>query len=252
MFRQLAAVLALTMPLAAFANAVVESIRGDARADNAPLSQDQRIFSGSEINTGAGARLVLAFDDGGKMILEENTRFRLVSFRYQEKAPAQDHAVFDLLRGALRVITGALASRNRELYALRTPQVTIGVRGTDFMVAAIDGSYVNVVSGQVALSNTAGTAVFGPGSIVSAATNAALAAPISASALPAAAGSAFQSMGSITIAAGSGAAGGAVAGTAAGAGLGVAAPVVFMGAAIAGAAGALKGDEDTPAATTHH
>ena len=252
MLRQLAAVLALTVPLAALADATVESVNGIARAGPDPIFMGQRLPEGSEILTGPDSRLVLAFDDGGKMVLDQDTHFRLVSFRYQASAPAKDHAVFDLLRGALRVVTGALARRTPQVYAVRTPQVTIGVRGTDFMVAVVNPTYVSVLTGQVALTNGAGTAVFGAGSIASAATNAALAAPISASALPAAAGSAFQSMGSITIAAGGGAAGGAVAGTAVGGtGLGVVVPVVVFGAVIAGAAGAFKGDEGTPAATQH-
>ena len=252
MLRQLAAVLALAVPFAALADATVEGIKGVARVGPEPISMGQRIPDGSDIQTGPDSRLVLAFDDGGKMVLEQNTHFRLVSFRYEAGAPAQDHAVFDILRGALRIVTGALARRNRELYALRTPQVTIGVRGTDFMVAVVNPTYVNVLAGQVAVSNGAGTVVFGAGSIATAASNAALAVPISSSALPAAAGSAFQSMGTITLGAG-GAAGGAVAGTAVGGtGLGVVTPVVVFGAAVAAAAGALKSDEESASATTHH
>jgi hypothetical protein len=251
MFRLLAAaLLALAAPLTASADAVVDGLKGTARAGAEPVTMGQRVADGSEINTGPDSRLVLAFDDGGKMVLEQNTRFRLVSFRYQRAAPAQDHAVFDLLRGALRVVTGALAGRSREVYAMRTPQVTIGVRGTDFMVAVLDSSYVNVISGQVAVTNGGGTAVFGAGSIASAVSNAALAAPISASALPPAAAGAFSNMGTITLGAG-GASGGAVAGTAiGGTGLGVVTPVVVFGAAVVGAAGALKSDD--AATTTHH
>ena len=244
--------LALAVPCAALAGAVAEAVKGSVKSNGEPLTQDQRVLDGSEIITGPESSLVLGFDDGGKIVLEQNTRFRLVSFRYQRQAPAQDHAVFDILRGALRVITGALASRNRELYAMRTPQFTIGVRGTDFMVAVVEqaGSYVNVISGQVAVSNGAGTVVFGAGSVASAATNAALVAPVSASALPPMASGAFQSMGNISIAAGSGAASGVAVGAATGgAGFGVVGPVVFFGAAVAGAAGALKGDDST---TTHH
>src|SRR5688500_17136854 len=144
MLRQVVAVLALMMPLAAFADAVVEGLKGTARMGAEPISMSQRIPDGSEINTGPDSRLVLAFDDGGQMVLEQNTRFRLVSFRYQAAAPAQDHAVFDLLKGALRVVTGALARRTPQVFAMRTPQFTLGVRGTDFMVAVLDSSYLNV------------------------------------------------------------------------------------------------------------
>ena len=253
MFRQFAAVLALAVPLAAFANATVEGLKGTAQAGSEPAFVGQVIFSGSQITTGPNSSLVLAFADGGRMILEQNTTFRLVSFDYTPNVPKQDHAVFDLMKGALRVITGALHKRNPYLFALRTPQVNIGVRGTDFMVSVVNPGYISVISGEIAVSNGAGTVVLGPGSLVTVASNAVLATPIATSALPAATSSAFASMGSVTMTAG-GAAGGAVAGTAAtsGTGFGAAAGLIAVGAGVAGVAALNKDEVESPSTTTHH
>jgi hypothetical protein len=257
MIRILAAALAaLALPSTAFAGATVEGIKGIAHVGPNQVIEGQKIEDGSTITTEIDSSVVLGFDDGQKMMIGPSSHFRLVSFRYQARSPGGDYAVFDLLKGALRVITGALAGRSKESWAVRTPQFTIGVRGTDFIVAVGNGSHVNVVSGQVALTNGAGTVVFGPGSIASAATNGALAAPATASSVPATASTAFQSMGSAPLAAGGGAAGGAAgaAGTA-GAGIGFAAPAIAVGIGVGAAAVAesLRSEEDpVSSSTTHH
>jgi hypothetical protein len=251
--RQLAvAVAALAVPFAAFATVVVDSTRGEVLANGAPVSQGQQLLGEANITTAPGAQLVLRFDDGMQVAVNENSRFRVVDYRYT-KGP-NDRVVLDLLQGAARVSTGQVARVNPKQFFLRTPQAQFGVQGpADFSVVLVNPAFLTVNVGSVLASNTAGTVVFAAGSTATIATNAALAAPLAASSFPPAASSAFGSLQAAAVAAPGGAAGGAVAGTAAGgAGLGVAGPVVFMGAAIAGAAGALKGDEDTPATTTHH
>jgi len=84
--------------------------------------------------------------------------------------------------------------RNRQVVALRTPQATIGIRGTDFMVALVNPVYVSVLQGTVTATNAAGTVAFGAGAIGSIETSTTLAAEIPASALPAAAAAAFSNL----------------------------------------------------------
>jgi hypothetical protein len=129
-----------------FAAANVESVRGDVRAGNAQLVLKDRVTSGATVTTGAGAQVVLRFDDGQLVVLNENTLFRITEFRYREAEPRGDKAVFDLLRGALRVVTGLVSARNRENFQLRIPQATIGIRGTDFMVALVNPGFTNVLT----------------------------------------------------------------------------------------------------------
>src|SRR5207302_8440389 len=109
--------------------------------------------------------------------------------------------VFDLIKGALRMVSGAIVARNREAVALRTPQATIGIHGTDFMVALVNPAYVSVIPGVVAVTNTAGTVAFGAGTIGSVANSAALATVIPASALPAAPPAALPIFGAAAVAA---------------------------------------------------
>ena len=245
MIRLLAAVaLAAALPLAAYANGVVQSMKGDVKAG--PVGQtartvavDQRLTPGTAVVTGADAQVVL----------NQNTEFRIVDFRYD--ASDVDRTVFDLVRGALRMASGAIAGRNRQVVALRTPQATIGIRGTDFMVALVNPAYISVLQGAVTATNAAGTVAFGAGTFGSVATSAALATAIPASALPAAASAAFSSMSAAAGVAAAGAASEGAAGTAGAAGGTTAGTAATVGAAAAAAAGAAAASRST-STTTHH
>jgi hypothetical protein len=248
----IAAVLAAALLMAGnvFAAANVESVRGDVRAGAAQLAVKDRVTSGATVTTGAGAQVVLRFDDGQQVVLNENTVFKITEFRYRQDEPRGDKATFDLLRGALRVITGLVSARNRENFQLRIPQATIGIRGTDFMVAIVNPAYTSVLTGAISASNAGGTTVFGAGSFGSIASANALALSIPATAVPPAASAAFSSMSAAAgVTAGGAAAGappGAPAAAAGGPGIGAA---VLVGGAIA--AGIVSLDQE-PTTTTHH
>ena len=126
----------------AFAAAVVQSIEGDVRAG--PIGKpvtgvtlDQRLASGTTVVTGPDAQVILRFDDGQQVVLDHSTHFRIVDFQYNEADPKTDRSVFGLLKGALRMVSGAIATRNRQAVALRIPQATIGIRGTDFSLSIV-------------------------------------------------------------------------------------------------------------------
>jgi len=247
---------AILMPALALADATVVAIKGDVRMGNTLLNQGQRVYSGATLNTSQAAQLTLKFDDDQQIVLNENTTFRIADFRYRAQEPRGDRAVFDLLRGALRFVSGVIGARSPNTVALRAPQMTIGIRGTDFMVAIVNPAYVNVVSGSIATTNSAGTVVFGPGAVGQVANAASLAVPIQATALPPAASGAFANLTAAQVGAAvspaaagsvsSGAATGAVA--APGAGIG-AAIAVGVGAAVIGTA---VNEEDVATSTTHH
>jgi hypothetical protein len=255
------ALLALALPMAALASAVVQSTRGDVRANGSPVAQDQRLNPGTLLTTGANAQLVMRFDDGQQVVLNQNTEFRIVDFKYSESNPTEDRSIFDFIKGGLRVVTGAIGRRTPTAFALRAPQATIGVRGTDFMVTIVNPLYVSVLVGSVGFTNAAGTAVLGAGSFGLVSTAGTLATAIPASALPAAATGAFSTMGAAAgvgagavgtgAVAGSTAAGaGTVAGTATAGSLGVAAGIAV--GATAAAAASTSPSNATPTATSHN
>jgi hypothetical protein len=239
---------------AAFATAVqaaanVQSMYGDARAGDQQLRVGDRITSGATITTGRGSQAVLRFDDSQVVVLNENTTFKITDFRFRRDEPGSDRGIFDLVRGALRIISGAVASRNQASFQLRVPQATIGIRGTDFMVAIVNPAVISVGTGAVSATNAGGTTVFGAGSFGSVASASSLAVGIPASAVPAAASSAFSSM-----SAAAGVIGGGMAPGAAGVGAGAATvsivpSVLVIGGVVAVGASLQNNDNAT---TTHH
>ncbi|MGH8707074.1 MAG: FecR family protein [Burkholderiales bacterium] len=189
----------------AFAAAMVADLEGDVRvevtgAKSRALVPGERVASGSLVTTAPGARLKLRFDDGQWAALHENTQFRIEDFHYGPQEPKADRAAFVLLRGALRIVTGALGRRNPEAFELRAPNLLIGVRGTDFMVAIADSTYLSVLEGAVTATNAGGTATFRAGDLGATAAEATLAAAIQANALPAAVTTPFGSLGALRVA----------------------------------------------------
>jgi hypothetical protein len=133
--------------------------------------------------------------------------------------------------------------RNPKSYQIRTPQATIGIRGTDFMLAVVNPLYFSVLVGSIEVANAAGAATFPAGATGFAANANALAASLAASSMPAAVTSAFSQLAAVPL----GAAG--AAGAAAG---GVSPAAIAVGAAIAAGAAAAAGGggSDTPVAPT--
>src|SRR5205809_6089090 len=112
----------------------VELVEGDVRFfDRAmtvrrPVTEDP-IFEGESIATGANGEVHLRMEDGGFIAVRPGTRLRIAKFRAQ--GDESDAVNIGLLEGSFRSITGWIARFGRNNYQVRTPTVTIGVRGTD-------------------------------------------------------------------------------------------------------------------------
>ena len=108
---------ALLFSLTGFAAAVIETATGQVRAGpNAKAataaSAGQRIQTGSVIVTGAKSLATLKFDDGQVAVVHENSEFRVAEYVFVKDQPAKDRFSFELLRGALRLVTATVAPRN--------------------------------------------------------------------------------------------------------------------------------------------
>lgn len=249
----MAGVLAAALPLAASAVGVVESVKGTARAGEAPLAQGQKLAAPGAISTGAGSQATLKFDDGTRIVLNENSLLRVVDFRYTDSG-VSDRAVFELLRGGARVATGRIAGDNPKQFFFRTPQTQLMVeRPADFSVVLVNPAYILVHAGALIASNGWGTAMLVKGSNTVIQSNATAPAAVAPSAMP---GNAAAAMKSLSVASVGSPAGGSAAGvgaTEAGAGgvsFGTVAVLVAVGL---GAALVInEADKEPVSATTHH
>jgi hypothetical protein len=237
-----------------FANGVYQSVSGDVKAAvgtaaPASVARNQRIVAGTTVTTGPGARTTIRFDDGHTVVLNENTEFRVNEYSFDRDKPQSDNIAIQILKGALRSVSGLIGSRNRNAFALLAPQATIGIRGTDFMIALVNPAYISVLQGTIGVSNAAGSVDFSAGQSAMVESFTTLPVSIAPAELPPSVGSAFGSLGALVIgalgaeAATGGAAGGITAGM-------VAAGVAFVGVAAAAATANSGNNPQTTTTTT--
>src|SRR5690349_23663519 len=122
-FRAVVCVWSVLFSLSVFASAVVENPKGEVKAGPtasaaATVTTGQRVQPGSTVVTGAKSTVTLRFDDGQVIILGQNSEFKVTEYSFSKEEPQKDRFVFDLLRGAMRSVTGALTRRNSEAYSL--------------------------------------------------------------------------------------------------------------------------------------
>jgi FecR protein len=89
----------------------------------------ETIFEGDSIVTGKDGELHLDMEDGGYISVRPNTKMRVI--KYQAKGNESDTSVLGLLEGSFRAVTGWIGKFNQQKYVIRTPNATIGIRGTD-------------------------------------------------------------------------------------------------------------------------
>jgi hypothetical protein len=101
--------------------------------------------------------------DGALFIVRADSKITLSE--YVADGGSEDRSLIDLTKGALRAITGWIGQYNRSKYSIRTPLVTIGVRGTDHEPTHIPigdprgepGSYDKVNEGSAFMQTKQGT-----------------------------------------------------------------------------------------------
>ncbi len=241
----------------AHAAGMVESVTGSVQmagpAGASAATRGAAVKPGTTIDTGAGARVVLKFDDGQIVALDQNTELKVLDYRYDAGNLQASAAAFDFVTGSARFVHGRIAEDSAANFSLRTPKATIGVKGADFSVAS--GSlYVSVSRGVVSVSNTGGAVSFSAGQFGFIDTVWTRPIEIASSQLPSGVAGSFARLGGINLAAAGGAAGGAGGATGAAAasgGLsgGAIAAMVAVGLAAAGGGGG--GGGSTPTATHH-
>jgi FecR-like protein len=219
----------------------------------ARVEKGQTLSPNTTVTTEAKSYAVLKFEDGTVVLLKENTSFQVQSYTYNPKAPDNSNAVFNLLRGGLRMVTGLVTSRNRDAMRVATPHATIGIRGTEFTAELVNPLFVATQVGVISLTNAAGTMLVAAGQAASVLSATTLPSLVSLTQLPAGVLN-FPKVplppatpAPITGAGGAGT-GGAVGGGAAGATAGAAGAAVVGGAVAAGVA-ASSNNQST---TTHH
>jgi hypothetical protein len=113
-----------------------------------PLAPGMELKGGDELKTGPGARAYVKLSEGSLVQLGENASLRL-----QDLAPQRDglfKAAMNVLEGAFRFTTDALAKNRRRDVNITIRTVTAGIRGTDLWGKSTeDRQIVCLIEGRI-------------------------------------------------------------------------------------------------------
>lgn len=137
--------------------------------DTTDISVGTQIHVGQSITTANDGEVHIVTADSALLALRPNSHFRVE--RYQAKGEDTDETVFSLFKGALRSISGWISKRNPASYRLRTPNATIGIRGTDHETFILEtnngedqpGTYDTVYEGMTVMRSERGDTEVRPG-----------------------------------------------------------------------------------------
>jgi hypothetical protein len=132
-----------------------------------PLSKGDAVREGDTVRTGANSHAHLLMNDKGLIALRPESSLRVAAYAYDGRKDGSERAQFELLKGGMRSITGAIGHTRKENYKLETQTASIGIRGTDHETFVVPGSgtYNRVTLGGTYLRSAQGRIELAPGEI---------------------------------------------------------------------------------------
>ncbi len=102
------------------------------------LSRGSEVYAGEKLVTVSG-RLQVSFVDGAFVSVQPNSEFQIDTYRYSGKQDGTESAVYSLLKGGVRAVTGLIGKKHPDAFKVRTAVATIGIRGTGFSSRLCEG-----------------------------------------------------------------------------------------------------------------
>jgi len=143
MFKALLSLAAMTAThgWAAEAAGMIKTLKGSAQIERdgkqIPAKVGAEVFAKDRVTTGPGASLGITLKDSTQLAAGENAQLDLTKFSFDATTHAGELNA-SVKRGALSVISGKVAKANPDAVRFNTGSVTLGVRGTEFIIEAGD------------------------------------------------------------------------------------------------------------------
>lgn len=129
------------------------------------------------LRTGPDSNLQVRLTDESVLALKPGSVLAIEQYVYRDRTDGSESAVFRLLKGGFRTVTGLIGRVNKTAYRVNTGVATIGIRGTSYALAlcesggcgqgggraAADGLYGTVTDGEVTARNRTGESRFAVG-----------------------------------------------------------------------------------------
>lgn len=133
------------------AAAVVPATAASGTGGSRTLVVNGPVFMGDVVRTDDGGSAQIQFVDDTRLVVGPNSQVTIDSFVFQNKTTARSFSI-NAVQGTFRFITGASA---KNVYSIKTPSATIGVRGTEFDFAVDEnGTHVGLWGGALRLCTT--------------------------------------------------------------------------------------------------
>lgn len=146
------AALAMNTAYAAEAGRIIY-VAGSAQVADRAAVLNAPVQEGDMLVTGKDGFVYIQTADNGLFILRPSTKARIATYYIDKKNPANTRIKLELLSGVARSQSGEAVKMARQNFRFNTPVAAIGVRGTDFVVAADqESTRVTVLSGGITLS----------------------------------------------------------------------------------------------------
>lgn len=138
------------------------------------LAKGDPVRVGDTLKSSKEASLQLRMEDGGTIVLRPESQLVIESFAYNGIQDGSEHIALDLVAGGFRAVTGDIGKLHKENYIIRTPNATVGIRGTDHetvfvgrtppgQTAVVEpGTYNHVISGATLLQSDQGKLLIKP------------------------------------------------------------------------------------------
>jgi hypothetical protein len=120
---------------------IVKVVSGDVRVRDAQgeraLKSGDALLESTRLISGKDGSASMVLRDGTTMVLGNNSQFEVQKFAFD--ATTQNGNIFvNLLEGSMRMLTGLIAKVNPEAIQVKTKTLSVGIRGTDFIVETED------------------------------------------------------------------------------------------------------------------
>jgi hypothetical protein len=120
---------------------IAKIVAGDVRVVDAQgehaLKSGDAVFENTRLIAGKQGTASVVLRDGTTLVMSENSQFEISKFTFD--ATTQDGSILvNLLQGSMRMLTGLIAKINPEAIQVKTKTLSVGIRGTDFIVNTED------------------------------------------------------------------------------------------------------------------
>ncbi len=103
------------------------------------LQKGDPVYEGDSIVTGSGASVELLLTDETILAQGENSKQTIGDYNYDSQTGGDSSLLLDFAEGTFRMVTGQIGKENPEGVSVKSPLVTIGIRGTGMDVEVRDG-----------------------------------------------------------------------------------------------------------------